>query len=135
MPVIELSAGEWLSIITHIKQWVGNLLRAKEERKQESKDALRSVIKAVRETTLYLHRLREGEGKSLDMERELSHLWTDLSFRVEDLKLNKLAERCNLMGKYWADPTLFDPAFLDQANERLADVEKLARLSLEQNSG
>ncbi len=135
MPIIELSAGEWLSIITHIKKWVGNLLRAKENRKKESKEALRAVIKAVRETTLYLRRLREGGGKSLKKERELSLLWTELSFRIEDLKLDRLAERCNLMGRYWADPTLFDAAFLNRAGKRLADVEKLAYTSLEQITG
>lgn len=133
--MIELSTGGLLSIITHLKQWVGNLLRARDERKKESKDALRTVITASRKTAIYLRRLREGGGKSLEKEEELSLLWTELSFRVTDLKLNKLAERCHLMGQYWAAPTLLDPAFLNRAVERLAEVEELANTSLETIAG
>ena len=133
--MIELSTGGLLSIITHLKKWVGNLLRAKEERKKESREALRAVIKASRKTALYLRRLREDGGKSLGKEEELTLLWTELSFRVKDLKLDSLSERCNLLGQYWVDPTLLDPAFLDRARERLAEVEKLASTSLKQITG
>jgi hypothetical protein len=64
MPVVELGVSEWLTIITHVKKWVTNLLRAKSERKKQSKEALRAVIKAVRETTIYLRILREEGQKS-----------------------------------------------------------------------
>lgn len=73
MPVVELGVSEWLTIITHIKKWVTNLLRAKSERKKQSKEALRAVIKAVRETTIYLRNLREGGKKSIDREKENCH--------------------------------------------------------------
>ena len=76
MPVVELGVSEWLTIITHVKKWVTNLLRAKSERKKQSKEALRAVIRAVRETTIYLRDLREGGQKSIKKERELSLLWT-----------------------------------------------------------
>jgi hypothetical protein len=138
VPVIEISAGEWLSIITHVKKWVRNLLRARTERKRASKAALRSVVKAVRETMLYMRSLREGAPKAIEKERELSLLWTELAFELEDLDLDKLAGRCTLKGRYWADPALFDAGFLDRAGNRLADIEALAMESiqaLEKNTG
>ncbi len=130
MPVIAISAGEWLAIIIHAKKWVRNLLRARSERKRASRAALRSVIRAVRETMLYMRSLREGGAQKIAAERKLSLLWTDLAFALEDLGLDKLAERCNLRGRYWADPALFDADFFDQAGQRLADIEALALESL-----
>ncbi len=132
MPVIELGVSEWLTIITHVKKWVTNLLRAKSERKKQSKEALRAVIKAVRETTVYLRNLREGGQKSIEKERDLSLLWTELSFKIEDLGLKKLADRCSLKGRYWADPAAFDKAFLNRADIRLSEIEKLAYASLKE---
>lgn len=132
MPVVELGVNEWLTIITHVKKWVTNLLRAKSERKKQSKEALRAVIRAVRETTIYLRNLREGGQKSIDRERELSLLWTELSFKLEDLGLKKLANRCSLKGRYWADPTAFNKNFLNQADIRLTDIEQLAYASLKE---
>lgn len=132
MPVVELGVSEWLTIITHVKKWVTNLLRAKSERKEQSKKALRAVTKAVRETTIYLRDLREGGQKSIDRERELSLLWTELSFKLEDLGLKKLANRCSLKGRYWADPAAFDKAFLNRADIRLSEIEQLANDSLKE---
>lgn len=132
MPVVELGVSEWLTIITHVKKWVTNLLRAKSERKKQSKEALRAVIKAVRETTIYLRNLREGGQKSIEKERDLSLLWTELSFKIEDLSLKKLANRCSLKGRYWADPAAFDKAFLYRADIRLSEIEQLAYASLKE---
>lgn len=120
-----------LTILSHVKKWVTNLLRARTERKRQSKKALRAVIEAVRETKIYLRGLREGEEKSIKEEKKLSKLWTDLSFELKDLGLTKLADRCNIKGSYWADPTEFDKDFLDSAGNRLEDIEQLAEASLE----
>jgi hypothetical protein len=131
MQAVVLSLGEWITIITHVKKWVTNLLRAKSERKRQSKEALRAVIKAVRETTIYLRILKEGRPKSIAREKKLSLLWTELSFRLEDLGLKKLAHRCSILGRYWADPEAFTKNFLDSADiSRLLDIEKLAYASL-----
>jgi len=132
MTVVELGVSEWLTIITHVKKWVTNLLRAKSERKKQSKEALRAVIRAVRETTIYLRDLREGGQKSIDKEKELSLLWTELSFKIEDLGLKKLANRCSVKGRYWADPAAFNKTFLNQADIRLSEIEKLAYTSLKE---
>ena len=90
MSGIELSVTDWLALLSHIKKWLSNLSRASDARKQESKAALREVIKAVRQTTVYVRGLNEGEKKSVHREGELSLLWTELSFRLEDLGLHKL---------------------------------------------
>ena len=123
MTGIELSASDFLSLLTHVKQWVGNLLRASKDRKKESKEALRSVIRAVRETEVYIRHLKEGGEKSIKTEKELSLLWTNLSFSLEDLKLDKLSRRCSIKGKYWADPSKFDKELLNKAGTRLSDIE------------
>jgi len=130
MPSIELSVADWLTLLSHLKKWLSNLSRAGEARKQASRQALRDVIKAVRETTIYLRSLRQGGDKSIDRERELSLLWTELSFQLEDLGLHKLAKRSHITGQYWADPESLDQEFLQEAGVRLDDIEWLARASL-----
>ena len=132
MPLAEIGAKELLSIITHVKQWVGNLRRAKQLRKQESKKALRAVISAVRETTVYLRGLKEGREKSIEKEERLSLKWTQLAFELEDLGLAKLATRCSLKGRYWADPSDYDQDFLKRAGMRMADIERMAQSSLKE---
>ena len=132
MPAVEIGASELLSIIVHVKKWVTNLLRAKAKRKNESKDALRAVIKAVRKTTIYVRNIRDGGGKSIEKEKQLSLLWTNLSFRLEDIGLEKLAKRCNFKGRYWADPTSFDEESLERAGIRLSEIESLADDSLKE---
>jgi hypothetical protein len=37
MALVDLSATEWLAILTHLKQWLGNLLRAGKARKKASR--------------------------------------------------------------------------------------------------
>ena len=135
MPVTEMTAIEWLNLITHVKRWVSNLLRARTKRKAESKEALRSVIRAVRETEIYIRKLNEGGKKSIKSEKELSLLWTNLSFLLRDLKLEKLAERCEIKGKYWADPSRYDSDFLNKAGTKLPEVERVALLALAEIDG
>ena len=132
MPVAELGAKELLSIFTHLKQWVSNLHRAKQQRKQESKQALRAVILVVRETTVYLRSLKEGQQKSIAKEERLSLSWTQLAFALEDLGLDKLASRCRIKGRYWASPADYDQHFLERAGMRLADIERMAQRSLKE---
>jgi hypothetical protein len=132
MSVAEVSISELLAIFTHIKKWVTNLLRAKAERKKESKKALRAVITAVRKTTLYVRNLQENSKKSVKKEEELSLLWTELSFKLEDLGLTKLSKRCYLKGRYWADPESFNEKLLERLKIRLKDIEQLAETSLKE---
>lgn len=128
MPV--MTAVEWLDLLTHVKQWVSNLLRARTKRKAESKKALRSVLLAVRETEIYVRKLKEGGKKSIKAEEKLSMRWTNLSFLLEDLKLEKLAKRCEIKGRYWANPSRYDSDFLNKAGTRLPEVERVAVLAL-----
>ncbi|MCU7919228.1 MAG: hypothetical protein KZQ95_12855 [Candidatus Thiodiazotropha sp. (ex Epidulcina cf. delphinae)] len=132
---IELTAGDWINLLTHVKKWVSNLLRAGQARKEQSRDALRSVIRAVRETEIYVRHLNEGGEKSIDTERQLSFRWTDLSFALEDLALDGLAKRCRIKGQYWADPSRFDREFLDKAGTKLSEVERVTLLALKQIKG
>jgi len=130
--MIELTSQEWLGLLTHLKKWVSNLRRASKQRKLESKSALRDVIKAVRKTTVYARSLKQGEKPFLTQESELSLLWTELSFKLDDLDLAKLAKRCHITGIYWSDPSQLDSDFLDKAEVGLADIERLAKLNLQE---
>ncbi len=128
--MMTLTAKEWLELLTHLKKWVSNLRRAGKQRKLESKTALRNVIKAVRKTTIYTRNLQQHKTIALQQESELSLLWTELSFQLEDLGLTKLAKRCHITGIYWSDPSQLDNDFLDKAEVGLADIERLAKVNL-----
>ena len=130
MSDIELTATEWLGLLTHIKIWLSNLRRAKQSRKFASKAALQDVIQAVRRTTTYDRHIKEGEIPSLPQETELVMLWTDLSFKLNDLGLLELAKKCHIKGIFVADPAELDQNFLDKAGIKLSDIERLAKLSL-----
>jgi hypothetical protein len=131
----ELSSSDWLGIIKHVKQWLGNLGRANQERRQQSKKALRAVLLASRKTECYVTDLNAGKQQSREKEEEISYLWATLEFELEDLCLTKLAKVCRIKGKYWATrkangESAFTEDFLIKAGARLADVERLANLTL-----
>ena len=130
MPTVGIA--ELLPLITHVKKWVTNLLRAKAERKKQSKRALRNVIRTVRKTSIYLRSLREGEKKSIKTEGELSDTWTELSFSLKDIGLKKLADRCDIKGEYWAEFASINEADVKLVKGRLKDIENLARASLKE---
>jgi hypothetical protein len=135
IPGLEMSSSEWLSLIKHVKQWAGNLSRGKIQRKTESIKALRSVLVAIRKTERYVTNLSEGLQQKRNIEEEISVLWTNLAFDLEDLKLNKLAKVCRIKGKYWSTrkengTSAFTKDFLEKAGTRLSDVEKLVNLSI-----
>jgi len=117
-------------LVKHLQSWLSNLRRAKSKRKEESKQALRQVILASRATYTYVRSVNETGKQSHAEEGRLSSEWTKLSFKLEDLGLSKLAKRCDIKGRYWSNPDQFDPAFLDKADIKLAQMEKLAQQTL-----
>ncbi|WP_456373408.1 hypothetical protein [Thiolapillus sp.] len=114
-------------LFSHGSRWLANLRRAKTVRKQESKQALRQVITAARETAVYIRQLNDTGSRDHRMERHLSLLWTELGFSLEDLGLEKLAKRCQIKGKHWADPKHYDSEFLQKSDSSLERMEKLAK--------
>lgn len=131
----ELDPSDWLSLIKHVKQWLGNLGRARQERKQQSIKALRAVLMAARKTERYVTDLSDGKSQSRSKEEEIATLWTSLGFELEDLGIDKLAKVCRIKGKYWATrksngESVFSEDFLNRAGTRLADVERLANLTI-----
>jgi hypothetical protein len=91
-------------LFNHGLRWLANLRRAKLERKQQSILALRKMISASRETSVYIRQLSETGQSNHKVERDLTLLWTDLGFALEDLGLTKLAKRCQVTGKHWSNP-------------------------------
>jgi hypothetical protein len=111
---------------THVATWLRNLSRAKAARKEESLWALNKVIAALRMTQAYSRGLSQGI-RNHSTEADIAAKWTELGYELEKLGLGSLAKKCDIKGRYWADPTQFDREFLDQAKTDLASVEKLAR--------
>ena len=114
-------------LFRHLKAWLANLQRAGASRKHESIEALRGVVIAARLTQTYLRRLQDKQTRDHAREGELTRTWTELGFRLADLGLNKLAKRCDISGRYWADPKCFDTDFMDKADIGLERMEALAR--------
>ena len=114
-------------LVKHLKQWLVNLKKAGKARKTESIDALRAVIVAARQTSAYVRRLNDIGQQDHAEEANLTAMWTELSFKLADLKLSKLAKRCDIKGRYWANPAQFDAEFLQKADAGLETMERLAR--------
>ncbi|WP_457676367.1 hypothetical protein [Thiolapillus sp.] len=114
-------------LFSHASRWLANLRRARLERKRESIEALRQVITASRETAVYIRQLEDTGRRDHQMERHLALLWTELGFSLEDLGLEKLAKRCQIKGKHWANPEYYDKDFLTRSDISLERMERLAR--------
>lgn len=122
-----ISAGLLWDIFKHVRSWLANLDRAGNDRKQESIRALRDVITAARETAVYIRHMNDNGTRNYATESHLSILWTELGFALEDLKLNKLAKRCQIKGKHWSDPGHYEEDFIKKADVSLDRMECLAR--------
>jgi len=114
-------------LFRHLGSWLANLKRAGAARKRESIDALRAVVIAARHTQVYLRDLHDNEQQDHREEARLAGTWTELGFRLTDLGLARLAKRCDISGRYWADPERFDDGFLHKADIGLERMEQLAR--------
>ena len=115
------------ALIKHLKSWLTNLKRAGDERKRQSIEALRAVIIAARNTRTYLRKMTDTGKPDHAEEAKLAQKWTALGFVLKDLGLGALAKRCDITGRYWADPQQFDREFLDKADIGLERMEQLAR--------
>ena len=114
-------------LFKHLSQWIGNLSRAKQQRQRESIEALRAVVVAARHTQAYLRQLDDTGQQNHATEAQLAALWTELGFRLSDLGLSKLAKRCDIRGRYWANPDTLDKDFLKRADIGLERMEQMAR--------
>ena len=130
--IIEVPQSSWLALFTHLKKWATNLRRAKLARKAESTEALQDVNRAVRKTAVYLRQINRRGQRAEEKEEELSLLWTNLGFKLEELKLSSLARKCQISGKHWSDPEHYSPEFLQKADVSLESIEKLALVLLQE---
>ena len=124
--MIEVSSRALWELTKHIATWVANLSRAHELRQKQSINALRKVILASRETTFYLSQYRKTQQPNPYTEKQLSLLWTELGFELSDLNLDKLAERCQQIGRSWANPKELDFVLLSRVQAGLYKLEKTA---------
>jgi hypothetical protein len=122
-----ISASLLWDIFKHARSWLANLNRASEDRKQQSITALRNIISASRETAVYIRQMNDNGSRDHVTEKQLSLLWTDLSFSLDDLGIHTLAKRCNIKGKQWANPDHYDADFINKADVSLDRMERLAQ--------
>lgn len=127
-----ITAKSLFELIRHGYRWLSNLSRAKEQRKQQSVLALRQVVIASRETAVYIRQLSDNGRRDHAVERHLATLWTRLGFALEDLGLARLAKRCRITGRHWAEPDHYDSEFLHKADVSLERMERLATEILHQ---
>ena len=113
-------------LVKHTGSWVVNLKRAKDSRKKESVKALRKVVIAARKTSVYMRQLKDTGQRSHQVESDLSILWTELGYELDDLGISKLAKRCRIKGKHWENPGESDIEYLEKADVGLEKMEKLA---------
>lgn len=129
---------DWITSISlweltkHSLTWLSNLKRAHTKRKRDSIEALRRVVKASRSTAVYIRQIQEAGKSSHTREQELSILWTDLAFALEDLKILKLAEKCHLKGIQWSDSSRMKREDLKKSDIGLIKLEKMALDLLEE---
>ena len=121
-----LPASTAIALGKFLVQWMRGLGRASDERKTECLAAIDAVIIATRKTQAY-SRTRDDGRSDPKTEETLAILWTKLGLKLDRLKVKKLAKRCDIKGKYWADPKQFSSEWLAQADVGLESVDKLAR--------
>ena len=124
-----LSPDNLWDLFKHVKSWLINLERASEKRKKESIEALRAVLSAVRETESYMRRLKT-KGRDHAIEDRLSALWTELSYKLSDIGLEKLAKKCYMKGKYWANREKYSDDYFDKYGISLELIEHIVKKHL-----
>lgn len=118
------------ALIANLGRYLANLARAGQARKAESRKALQGVILGTRQTKVYLRAMQAKGKRNFNKEEQLSLIWTNLSFELDKLGVKALAKRCQISGRYWADPDELSDDFLQKARVRLQDLEMEARALL-----
>ena len=118
------------ALLANLGRYLANLARAGARRKEESQKALQSVIRATRQTQVYLRALNDKGKRDYKKEERLADTWTKLSFELHKLDVKALAKRCDIAGGYWSDPDKVSIEFLKKARARLKDLELEARTLL-----
>ena len=113
-------------LVKHAKSWIINLKRAQDSRKNQSKAALRKVIVVTRKTRVYIRQLIDVDSREHSKEAELTEIWTELGYILEDLNLKELSQKCLNKGTYWSDPGTLNKKNLEKTNNALKKIEQLA---------
>lgn len=115
------------ALLANLGRYLANLARAGERRREQSRQALQRVVRATRQTRVYVRQLDASGKRDFGKEEQLSATWTDLSFELRKLGVSALAKRCDIAGGYWSDPEQFSQGFLEKARARLQDLELEAK--------
>jgi hypothetical protein len=78
-------------------------------------------MKALNETDIYLARLRKGRPESQREEADLSRVWTEAAAALRGVD-DDFAHRCQLKGRFWADPDSWTVEELEKAQIGIKEV-------------
>ena len=95
------------SLLTKIAEAISNLVesasKAKAEKRDRLKNALKAVLTAALDTKHYLSTQRGGIYHDQKEETRLSGLWRDASVEINEFD-DTLSDLCLKEAEYWADP-------------------------------
>src|SRR5438105_15750073 len=90
--------------------------------------AVTSLMRALNETEIYYGNLRH-ENTDRSKEAELSRMWTEVSREIRPIDA-ELARRCELKGRFWADPVGWNPNQVMEMRITIAEMrEALKKLT------
>jgi hypothetical protein len=117
-----------------VATWIGSIGNWKHtlqlEKKAETKAALESLLDAVRDTRIYLAKLRDDPANvNYDTQRDLSQLWAKAGTAMMTIN-QELAIRYVLKADYWSDPRGWEGKNNDKLLIELDEVFRLGREAL-----
>jgi hypothetical protein len=96
-----------LSLLTKIAESIADLVesasKAKAEKRERLKTALKAVLTAALDTKRYLSTQKNGIYHDQEEETNLSGLWRDASVDINEFD-DTLSDLCLNEAEYWADP-------------------------------
>jgi len=115
-------------IVKHISEearaWVQLYLLRKDQKTEQERQALQSLIDTLNETVKYISEVNENPSKkSQERESELSEIWSNTSIKVRPYK-PALAEKCFFKGLYWADQDQFSEEEIRSLGITIFDMRK-----------
>lgn len=108
-----------------ILDWLTRLAKTSGEEKKKCLTAVEEVVGAVRRTEAYC-RARDAGHTDIRTEGDLAEMWTRIGYSLRSVGATALAKRCDVKGRYWANPEKFSDEWWDAADIGLDSVEKLA---------
>lgn len=112
-----------LKLSDSIFKWFESFLNRKALEKEKEREALRSIMSSLFETTSYMREcLNKDDYESYEKERELGRMWYETSILVQPFHPD-LSQRCFFKGLYWANKNSYSEDELIAKKMKLSDIQ------------